>query len=91
MKYCKDLHMKLKDDARNETDIDGIDLFNEINALKLHFSENQSTDPHNLLNYLFKNDIISTFPNTAIARRILLTLPVSVASGERSFSKLKNY
>ena len=29
------------------------------------------------------------FPNTWIAYRILLTIPVTVASGERSFSKLK--
>ena len=29
------------------------------------------------------------FPNTAIAIRILLTIPVSVATGERSYSKLK--
>lgn len=28
-------------------------------------------------------------PNAAIAYRILLTIPVSVASGERTFSKLK--
>jgi hypothetical protein len=30
---------------------------------------------------------LSSFPNTSIAIRILLTLPVAVASGERSFSK----
>lgn len=29
------------------------------------------------------------FPNLVIALRILLTLPVSITSGERSFSKLK--
>ena len=29
------------------------------------------------------------FSNLAVALRILLTLPVTVASGERSFSKLK--
>ncbi|KAK2362136.1 zinc finger MYM-type protein [Trifolium repens] len=29
------------------------------------------------------------FPNTFIAYRILLTIPVTVASAERSFSKLK--
>lgn len=89
MKHCKDLNLKLKDDLSRESDIDGIDLFNEINALKLHFAENQYNDPQTLLQYLFTNDLISTFPNTAIALRILLTLPVSVASGERSFSKLK--
>lgn len=89
IKHCKDLNLKLKDDSSSESDIDGIDLFNEIIALKLHFAENQSNDPQTLLQYLFTNDLISTFPNTAVALRILLTLPVSVASGERSFSKLK--
>jgi hypothetical protein len=29
------------------------------------------------------------FPNVSVALRILLTIPVTVASGERSFSKLK--
>ena len=29
------------------------------------------------------------FPNTIVAYRVLLTIPVTVASAERSFSKLK--
>ena len=40
-----------------------------------------------MLNYLKVID--GCFPNTWIAYRILLTIPVTVASGERSFSKLK--
>lgn len=32
---------------------------------------------------------VDCFPNTSIAYRILLTIPVTVASAERSFSKLK--
>jgi hypothetical protein len=39
------------------------------------------------LQYLWT--IRDSFPNTAIAYRILLTVPVTVASAERSFSKLK--
>ena len=31
----------------------------------------------------------SYFPNTIVAYRVLLTIPVTVASAERSFSKLK--
>lgn len=42
-----------------------------------------------MLQYIYSNDLFSVFPNLAISLRILLTLPVSVASGERSFSKLK--
>lgn len=32
---------------------------------------------------------METFPNVVISLRILLTIPVSVASAERSFYKLK--
>jgi hypothetical protein len=32
---------------------------------------------------------LNSFPNASIAYRILLTIPVTVASAERSFSKLK--
>jgi len=39
------------------------------------------------LQYLWT--IKDSFPNTAIAYKILLTVPVTVASAERSFSKLK--
>ncbi|KAK4557212.1 hypothetical protein RGQ29_007111 [Quercus rubra] len=42
--------------------------------------------PINVLNYLKRLD---SFPNAYIAYRILLTIPVTVASVERSFSKLK--
>ena len=38
--------------------------------------------------HLFINRLES-FPNACIAFRILLTIPVTVASTERSFSKLK--
>jgi hypothetical protein len=37
----------------------------------------------------FMKGMSSCFPNTIIAYRILLTIPVTVASAERSFSKLK--
>lgn len=51
-------------------------------------------NPKDILEYILKNNLVETFPNITVALRILLTLPVSVASGERSFSKLeliKNY
>jgi hypothetical protein len=38
---------------------------------------------------LAKFSLFDVFPNLWIALRILVTLPVSVASGERSFSSLK--
>ena len=39
-----------------------------------------------ILNYIKRLD---SFPNTCIAYKILLTIPVTVAFAERSFSKLK--
>lgn len=46
-------------------------------------------NPLAVLEYIFANDLISIFPNLAVALRIFLTIPVTVATGERSFSKLK--
>ena len=41
------------------------------------------------LNYLLKTHLFELYPNVYIALRILLTCPVTVASAEKSFSKLK--
>jgi hypothetical protein len=42
--------------------------------------------PVEILNFLKRHDY---FPNATIAYRVLLTIPVTVASTERGFSKLK--
>ena len=42
-----------------------------------------------LNNYLFTNYIIYLFPNLVISIRIFLTLPVTVASEQKKFSKQK--
>ncbi|ESN96798.1 hypothetical protein HELRODRAFT_92768 [Helobdella robusta] len=44
--------------------------------------------------FIQENNIIATFPNLNVILRIYLTLPVSNASGERSFSvmgRIKNF
>lgn len=89
LKNSKDLHLKLEDVSRGETDINGIDLCDEIKTLKLHLKPDSLSNPQSVLQYIFENQLLATFPNISIALRILLTLPVSVASGERTFSKLK--
>ena len=45
------------------------------------------TTPRNLLSLIRERYLQSVYPNVDIALRIYLTLPVSNASGERSFSK----
>ena len=42
-----------------------------------------------LLNVILQLGLVSSFPDLVTALSIFLTLPVSVASDERSFSKLK--
>ncbi|XP_069615849.1 zinc finger MYM-type protein 1-like [Ranitomeya imitator] len=68
-------------------DIDAIELCGELQAMSKRVPEDSS--PKNVLELLLKSDLKESVPNLVVALRILLTLPVSVASGERSFSKLK--
>ena len=67
------------------SDIDGLDLFSKLKVLKEVFQINENY-PINVLNYTKR---LESFPNACIAFRILLTIPVTVASAEKSFSKLK--
>jgi len=69
----------------NLLDLDGLDLFSELNILK-EIIGLENDKPIDILNYIKR---INSFPNAYIAYRIMLTIPVSVASAERSFSKLK--
>jgi hypothetical protein len=46
-------------------------------------------DTHNSLKYITDNNLIEVYPNTYVTLRIILTIPVTVAPAERSFSKLK--
>ncbi|KAK1678539.1 hypothetical protein QYE76_039387 [Lolium multiflorum] len=65
-------------------DIDGIELAMEL----VYFQDllAKSMGPIDILSYLTKRPYL---PVANIAYRILLTIPVTVASAERSFSKLK--
>jgi len=70
------------------SDIDGIGLFDEIKTLRNLIPENVCTLIE-LLRFLHLNRLQEVFPNVSIVLRIVLTIPVTVASGERSFLKLK--
>ena len=66
-------------------DIDDLDLFSDIKILKEVLQINDNS-PINVLNYIKR---LESFPNACIAFRILLTIHVTIASAEISFSKLK--
>lgn len=50
---------------------------------------NANSAPLHMLEHIYKENVLDIYPNMSIALRHLLTLPVTVASGERSFSTLK--
>ena len=67
------------------SDIDDLDLFSKLKVLKEVLQINEIS-PINVLNYVKR---LESFSNVCIAFRILLIIPVTIASIEKSFSKLK--
>ncbi|XP_022177474.1 zinc finger MYM-type protein 1-like [Myzus persicae] len=86
-KYASDLAIKYS------KDLDGTELVSELLCFKHQasslFSDLNSASPLDLINVIHSNSLKDIYPNIEIALRIFLTLPVTVASCERSFSKLK--
>ncbi|XP_065680500.1 zinc finger MYM-type protein 1-like [Hydra vulgaris] len=85
LKNCRNLEEILTHGCQK--DISAADLCNEIKVLSGKLP--QQMTPHEVLTFIVEQRLIDCLPNTCTSLRILLTLPVSVASGERSFSKLK--
>ncbi|XP_070031553.1 uncharacterized protein [Nicotiana tomentosiformis] len=81
--HCLNLEFFLK--HNNQSDIDGLDLFSELKVLR----EIVQVEDNSLIDILNQIKRLDSFPNAYIAYRIMLTIPVTVASAERSFSKLK--
>ena len=81
--YC--LNFKTYLTFKEYSDVNRLDLFSELKVLKATLDIKTNTTLE-ILNYIKRLD---SFPNACIAYRILLTVPINVASAERSFSKLK--
>lgn len=73
---------------KTERDIDGLTLYDELKTLS-NIIPDTCIFPLDVLRYLHSYGLQETLPTVVIALRILLTIPVTVASGERSFSRLK--
>lgn len=71
--------------SENCRDLDAHDLCSGLKPIAKNQPEN--TKPTDVLNYILHNNLSDIMPNLVIAHRIFLTFPVSVASGERSFSR----
>lgn len=83
---CANLQQKLT--VGSNSDIDGDGLCDELISLK-HFLPGDNISCITVLNFIRQREIQELYPNVWIAFRIFATIPVTVASGERSFSKLK--
>lgn len=70
-----------------ETDLDWRELATEIQSLPNLPKTSMTT--FELLTFIHQNELTGFYPNLWVALRIACTLPVTVASAERSFSKLK--
>ncbi|XP_047138987.1 zinc finger MYM-type protein 1-like [Hydra vulgaris] len=69
-------------------DLVASDLCGELQSIARRLSE-ETKSPQDVFRFILCQNLEDSLPNLCIALRILLTLPVSVANGERSFSKLK--
>ena len=72
-------------------DIDSEDLVLEVRAAYHAFPDHLSSSPREMLDYIYKEKLLDLYGNLSNALCLLLTLPVTVASGERSFSALMLY
>ena len=64
------------------------DMFKEIMSSKTNSSVEKLTI-NNVLKFMRANDMCSIYPNLSTLYHIFLTLPISSAGAERSFSRLK--
>jgi hAT family C-terminal dimerisation region len=87
LQSCKQLESALSHNGKS--DVDGDELCTELSFLPNLVKSENITKVIDVLNTIKKKGMENLLPNVIIAYRILLTLSVSVASGERSFSKLK--
>lgn len=82
-KHCMNLEILLKDGEKR--DLNATELFDELKIFCRILNKQKA--PIECLDLI--ESTCGSFPNISIALRILLTLPITTASAERSFSKLK--
>ena len=64
------------------------ELYEELQLLVPNLP-NSIRDANQMIQYIITNELEDTYPNVYISIRIMLTMPISTASAEISFSKLK--
>ena len=64
------------------------ELYEELQLLVPNLP-NSIRDANQMIQYIITNELEDIYPNVYISIRIMLTMPISTASAEISFSKLK--
>jgi hypothetical protein len=82
-KSCTDFAKTFTHEESHDVDLD--DFFSELKVLQVTLP-NDLMSASKILQFV---TVVDCYPNVSIAYQILLTIPVTVASAERSFSKLK--
>ncbi|KAK9711369.1 hAT family C-terminal dimerization region [Popillia japonica] len=83
LKQCSDLQISMR--AGESCDIDGHELYEELNMFIRVYEGN---DIISVLKYIIEKELTEVYPTIEIVLRIIATTPVTVASAERSFSRL---
>ena len=87
-KFAGSLETALTSSTDQSTNICGRELTDEVESLR-YILPDTAKIRREILIYLSTNDRYIAFPNFFVALRIFLTIPETVASGERSSSRLK--
>ena len=85
LKKCSEAATEFAGDVNSE------ELCAEVQSFTRMFTPLKTTQTTvlSVLEYLYRSKLNVVYPNLCLLLRLFLTVPVTVASGERSFSKLK--
>lgn len=89
LEQCRQLEKKFTSEKDGKKDVDADQLFDEIKSFQVLVDDDMKKSPLGFLNKIQSLNLASIYPNLVIALRLFLTLPVTVAAAESSFSKLK--
>ncbi|XP_026502970.1 zinc finger MYM-type protein 1-like [Terrapene carolina triunguis] len=87
MTKCKNLESLLK--HGDSSDLNGLELYEELSSLSTVLPHAKSV--MDIVQFIHTSKLVDIYPNVYIATRILLTIPITVASGEQKLKLIKNY
>ncbi|KAK9744616.1 hAT family C-terminal dimerization region [Popillia japonica] len=85
LKQCSELKISMT--VGESCDIDGHELYEKLNMFIRVYERND--DFISVLKYIIEKKLTEVYPTIEIVLRIIATTPVTVASAETSFSRLK--